>query len=147
MISFKLFCTNPSTIFRSSHRRCCLRKAVLKNFVIFTAGKQLWWNLFFNKVVDLQGHNFIKKKLERRCFPKNLVKYLRTTFLPNTSGGCFCRQNRYKTRRYSKKIDSTNIFVETNLMKVFFDYEILSFRSHEKPSWKNVPYQLKTSGP
>ena len=32
-------------------------------------------------------------------------------------------------------------------MKVFFDYEILSFRSHEKPSWKNIPYQLKTSGP
>ena len=58
-ISYKSFCTNPSkvkleflrnssTIFRSSHRRCSIQKAVLRNFAIFT-GKQLWWSFFWLK--------------------------------------------------------------------------------------------------
>ena len=33
---------------RSSHRRCSVRKEVLKNFAKFT-GKHLWQNLFFKK--------------------------------------------------------------------------------------------------
>ena len=32
-------------IFRSNHRRCSIKKTVLKNFAIFT-GKHLWWILF-----------------------------------------------------------------------------------------------------
>ena len=60
-------------------------------------------------------------------------------FLQSTSGGCFCCQNRSKeTKRYSKKIYSPNIFVEYNDAKKHFDYEILSFGSYEKLSWKNV---------
>ena len=43
---------------KNSHRRCSIKKAVLKNFTIFT-GKHLCWSLFFN---------FIKKRLQRRCF-------------------------------------------------------------------------------
>ena len=39
------------------------KKAVLKNFAIFT-GKHLYRNLFFNKNASLQGHSFIKKRLE-----------------------------------------------------------------------------------
>ena len=39
------------------------KKAVLKNFAIFT-GKHLCWNLFFNKNASLQGPSFIKKRLE-----------------------------------------------------------------------------------
>ena len=39
-------------------------------------------------------------------------KYLRTPS-QNTPGGCFCRQNRSdETKRCSKKIYSTNIFVD-----------------------------------
>ena len=49
--------------------------AVLKDFAIFT-GKQLYWNLFFNKVADLKACNFIKKRLQHRCFPVNTAKYL-----------------------------------------------------------------------
>ena len=41
---------------------------------------------FLNKF----ARNFIKKRLEHRCFPVNIVKFLRTAFLQNTSGGCFC---------------------------------------------------------
>ena len=38
------------TDYRSSHRRCSLRKGVLRNFAKFT-GKQLCQSLFFNKAV------------------------------------------------------------------------------------------------
>ena len=49
------------TLFRSSHRRCFIKKAVLKNFAIFT-WKHLCWSLF-NKAVGLQVCKFIKKRL------------------------------------------------------------------------------------
>ena len=127
-ISYKFFCTNPSklkveflrnssTIFRSIHWRCSIQTAVLRNFAIFT-GKQLWCDLFFNRVADLQASNCIKKRLQHRCFPVNICEIFRTPFLQNASGGCFCRQNRSKeTKRYSKKRYSANIFVETQRSK------------------------------
>ena len=45
----------------------------------------------FNKVAALSACNFVKKKLQNRCFSVNIAKFLRTPFfLQNTSGGCFC---------------------------------------------------------
>ena len=41
---------------RSSHRRCSVRKGVLRNFTKFT-GKQLCQNLFFNKVAGLRQNS------------------------------------------------------------------------------------------
>ena len=35
--------------------------------------------------VGLKAWNFIKKRLQHRCF----LKFLKTPFLQNTSGGCF----------------------------------------------------------
>ena len=75
---------------RSSRRRCSLKKGVLRNFAKFT-GKHLCQRLFFNRE---------KKRLWHRCFPVNFVKFLRTTFLQNTSGGCFC----YKPVAHKKQI-------------------------------------------
>ena len=40
---------------------------VLKNFVIFPA-EHLCWNSLFNKGTGLQVYNFIKKRLQHRCF-------------------------------------------------------------------------------
>ena len=34
--------------------------------------------------------NFIKKRLWYGCFPVSFAKFLRTPFLQNTCGGCFC---------------------------------------------------------
>ena len=66
--------TNTWTHFnRSSHRRCSLKTAVLKNFAIFT-GKRLCWS-FFNKVVGQKARNFIKKRLQHRCFLWILRKF------------------------------------------------------------------------
>ena len=72
-------------ICRSSHRRCSLRKGVLRNFVKFT-GKHLCQSLLFNKVAGLRPATSLKKKLWHMCFPINFAKFLRTPFLRNTSG-------------------------------------------------------------
>ena len=70
-------------IFRSSHRRCSMNKGVVRNFTKFT-GKHLCQSLFFNKVAGLA--TLLKKRLCRRCFPVNFLKFLRTLILQNTSG-------------------------------------------------------------
>ena len=74
---------NPET--RSSHQRCSLKKDVLENFAKFT-GKHLWQSLFFNKVAGLRTATLLRKRLWRRYFPVNVVKFLRTPFLQNSSG-------------------------------------------------------------
>ena len=58
---------NFSIIFRSSHQRCSIKKAILKRFVIFT-GKHLCRGLFFLKVAGHQSCNFIKKRLQCRYY-------------------------------------------------------------------------------
>ena len=72
------------TIIRSSHRRCSVKKGVLKNFTKFT-GKHLFQSLLFNNVAGLMPATLLKNRLWRRCFPVNFVKILRTPFLQNTS--------------------------------------------------------------
>ena len=38
----------------------------------------------FNKVIGLKTYTFIKKELQHRCFPMNIVKFTRTPILKNT---------------------------------------------------------------
>ena len=56
------------------------KKGVLRNFSKFT-GKHLCRSLFFNKVAGLRPATLLKKKLLHRCFPANIGKFLRTSFL------------------------------------------------------------------
>ena len=74
-----------STFFRSSHRRCSIKKDVLENFAKFK-GKHLCQSPFFNKVAGRPATLF-KKGHWHRCLPVNFAKFLRTFFLQNTSGG------------------------------------------------------------
>ena len=67
---------------RSSHRRCSVRKDVLRNFAKFT-GKHLCQGLFMS---GPKACIFIKKRLWHRCFPANFTNFLRTPFLQNASG-------------------------------------------------------------
>ena len=62
-----------------------MKKGVLRSFIKFT-GKYLCQSLFFNKVAGLRAVTLLKKRLWHRCFPVNSAKFLRTTFLQNTSG-------------------------------------------------------------
>ena len=59
-----------STTVRSSHRRCSIKKGVLKNFAKFT-GKHTRRSNFFNELQD--GG---KKRFRRRCFPVNFEKFM-----------------------------------------------------------------------
>ena len=58
------------------------KNTVVKNFVIFT-GKHLCWSLFFNRNAGLQTRNFIKKRLQHRCFLDNAAKFISTAILKN----------------------------------------------------------------
>ena len=60
-----------------------LQNRVLKFFVKFLE-TDLCWSLFLIKLQP-SGLEFLKKRLQHRCFPVNFVKYLRTPFLQNTS--------------------------------------------------------------
>ena len=73
------------TCTRSSHQRCSIKNSVLRNFTKFT-GKHLRQSLFFNKVVGLRLATLLKKRLWHRCFPLNFAKFLRISFLQDTSG-------------------------------------------------------------
>ena len=77
------------TRFRSSHRRCSVRKAVLENFAKFT-GKHLCQSLFFNKVLGWPA-TLLKRRLWNRCFSVNFEKFVRTSFLQSTSGRLLLR--------------------------------------------------------
>ena len=67
-ISMTIFSYDPNIKFlccknhRSNHWRCSVKEGVLKNF----------------------AYNFIKKRLQHRCFPVKLAKFLRTSIFKNT---------------------------------------------------------------
>ena len=68
----------------SSHRRCSVRKGVIRNFAKFT-GKHLCQSPFFDKNAGFRLATLLKKRLWYRCFPVNFANFLRAPFLQNTS--------------------------------------------------------------
>ena len=54
------------------------KTGVLENFAHFTA-KYLCWSLFLIKLIQ-----FIKKRLQHRCFPVKFQKFLKATFFTET---------------------------------------------------------------
>ena len=65
--------------YRSSLSQMFFKVGSLKNFAIFT-GKHLCWSLFLIKL-QAWACNFVKKRLQRRCFPENIATSFTTTFL------------------------------------------------------------------
>ena len=99
---FQFKCWKYSLNDRSSHRRCSVRKGVLRNFTTF-AGKRLCQSHFFIKLqawgmiklpekkclylwFKCVSASVLKKRIWHRCFPVNFVKFLKTPFLQNTPG-------------------------------------------------------------
>ena len=68
----------PSNAYRSSHRRCSVRKDVPRNFTKFT-GKHPCQSLFFNKVAG-QACNFIKKEALALVFSCKCCEISMNTF-------------------------------------------------------------------
>ena len=69
------FCLGATALLRSSRSQMFFKISVLKNFAIFT-GEHLCWRL-----TPENACTFIKKRLQHWCFPVNIVKFLRITFL------------------------------------------------------------------
>ena len=70
---FSILTTN-----RGSHRRCSVKRGVLKNFL---------------KVVGLRPATLLKQRLQHGCFPVNVAKCLRTPFYGTTLSNCFYTSN------------------------------------------------------
>ena len=68
--------------YRSSQRKCSVRKGVFRNLATVTE-KYLCQSLYFNKV---RPATLLKPRLRHKCFPLNFAKFLRTPFLQSTSG-------------------------------------------------------------
>ena len=82
-------------VFRSRHRKCSVKKYVLRNFAKF-AGKHLCQSLCFNKVAGLLAM-LLKRRLGHRYFPVSFAKFLGTPFVtehlrPTVSG---CRHSAF----------------------------------------------------
>ena len=58
-----------------------LQNKCSKNFANFT-GKPLCWSLFL-KSCRVEAWNIIKKRLQHKCFPVNILKFLKTPILKN----------------------------------------------------------------
>ena len=59
---------------RGSQRGCSIKKCVLKNLAKFTE-KHLRSSLLFKKVAGLMPATLLKKRLQHRCFPVNLLNF------------------------------------------------------------------------
>ena len=64
---------------RINHLRWFVKKGVLKNFANLT-GKHL----------HLKACNFIKKRLQHKCFPVKFAKFLRMLISRTSAKNCFC---------------------------------------------------------
>ena len=79
---------NYSTVFRSSYRRCSIKKVILiLIFAIFT-GKHLCRGLYFNKVAYHQACNIIRNILQQRSFLANIEKFIRRPIWKTLANGC-----------------------------------------------------------
>ena len=72
-------------IFKSSPPEVFCKKGVLRSFAKFT-GNTCARISFFNRFVGLRPATLLKQRPWHRCFPVNFGKFLRTSFLQNTSG-------------------------------------------------------------
>ena len=81
-----LFSRNHPTLLLIKKRRSTDATGGLlsKNFAIFT-GKHICWSLFFN---------FIEKRLQHRCFPVNIGKFVKNLFWRTSPYACFWRDFR-----------------------------------------------------
>ena len=67
---------------RSSHRRCFIKRLFLR--ILQCSHESTCLGVSFNKAAGLKTSNFIKKRLQHRCFPVSIAKFLRTTVLKSS---------------------------------------------------------------
>ena len=80
-----LFCYTDVIKLEAVIQRCFVKKVFLE----ISQNSQESTCASVSFLIKLQA--LLKKKLWHRYFPVNFVKFLRTVFTQNTSGGCFCQ--------------------------------------------------------
>ena len=119
-----------STIPRSSHQKCSIKKGVFKNFVKFT-GIHLCQSLFFNKVAGLKPVTLLKKRPWHRHFALNFAKFFKNIFSQNTSG----RLLLHTTKTFT--IITINYFHKKHIFDV---YQYLIELNKQKTPLKSLPF-------
>ena len=71
-------------LYRSSHRRCSIKKDVFQNFTKFT-GKHLCQSLFFDNVAGLKSVTLLKRGSDTDVFSCEFCEIFKNTFF-TTSG-------------------------------------------------------------
>ena len=112
---------------RSTNQRCCMEKAVLKSFAIFT-GKSLCLSLCLIKLQTfrsgLQVCNFIKKRFQHSCFPVNITKFAKTPTLKNICEQLLLLRPRWLRLSMNLK-DCFYLYYHNKLMGMNFSNAIL----------------------
>ena len=83
---------------------------VLQGFSIFTGKHPV--GVFFSNAAGLKAYNFVKKRLQHRCFPVKFAKYLRT---PPVAAYEFCSGGCVRTASVSKYIIIGNQCLKVNV--------------------------------
>ena len=121
------------TTVRSSHRRCPIKKLLLKKCNIHMKTPVL--GSLFIKVASLKVCNFIKKRLQRRYFPVNIAKFLRTPISKNIWKRFL---NSYSKGEYTLWNISFRLFHETQFNSYFITYNWISWNSRKICKKKSI---------
>ena len=89
---------------RSSHRWCSVKKLFLE--ISQNSQESPCVKVSFLIKLLARSATLLKRRLWHRCFSVNFGKFLVTTFLQNTSDGCFWRRSRLiaSLRDYIKRL-------------------------------------------
>ena len=108
-----LYAVCKKSIYRSSHQRCSIKKAVLKMFILFTK-KNLCWGLFSEKLQSISTITLLKRD-STLVFCCEYCKIFRNTSFEEHLGTTF------SVFRKAYIIHSINLAGEVYIMQV--DYE------------------------
>ena len=94
--------------FQKQPQEVLYTKGFLKNFTKLTVKHLCQSIFFFPEICRLRLATLLKKRLRQRCFPMNFVKFLRTSFLQNTSGRLLLSFARYFVISYLGRVRDWN---------------------------------------
>ena len=125
-------------------RSCSVKKVFLKTFAKFTEKHPCRSPFLTNlQVWRLQ---FYQERLLHRCFPVNFAKFLRTSFLQNTSGRLLLWLNKVKSSsgEHHKVLIKQNCLrilrVEENCVEAYGTFNIVTDKA-----WRVKPKRLSLS--
>ena len=126
-------------VFRSSHRRCSVRKGVLRNFAKFT-GKHLCQGFLFNKVAGLVAKQLYWNRTSAWVFRCKFAAYFEDTFSQEHLWMTASTYRSYQDR-IQKKI-APKIF---SLFQTNFYHQQWSYSKTFFPHWQTFLFIILTS--